>query len=394
LLAKVLVTGATAEAEIAGLPGYLGTDAPWRAVCFPAGNLEIGFMALEATDRRIDDALRSIHRQLESMFVDLQQSGLVHDMAHLFQAATVTEELYRIVESFAPRLFPGSSGALFVIDSSGEVVERTAVWGESADFAPFISPDDCLALRGGLPHVISHPELGLVCAHSARDRQYAQICVPMLAKADVLGFVHLQNRHTDPSGEAFTHTQLLLIHDVAEEIALSLANVRVQETLRHQAFRDSLTGLYNRRFMQEALALELHRAERTRLPVGLVMLDVDGFKRINDTYGHAAGDSVLQAISTLLQSKVRASDLLCRYGGDEFVVVMPETSLEDATRRANEWRAAIKLQSIEWERKIIEGLAISFGVSAYPICSTSALLFREADSALYSAKASTSPQLG
>src|SRR4029079_7897672 len=129
---------------------------------------------------------------------------------------------------------------------------------------------------------------------------------------------HVQSRLRHPSGEAFTDTELRLIHVVAKEIALSLANVGLREILRHQAFRDPLTGLYNRRFLQEALDRELDRAVRKRLPVALVMLDLDGFKKVNDTYGHAAVDSVLQAVATLLQSKVRASDVVCRYGGDEF----------------------------------------------------------------------------
>ena len=108
----------------------------------------------------------------------------------------------------------------------------------------------------------------------------------------MLGFLHLQSRLGHPSVEAFTDAELRLVHAVAEEIALSLTNVGLREILRHQAFRDPLTGLYNRRFFQEALDLELRRAARTRLPVGLVMLDVDGFKKINDACGHAAGDSV------------------------------------------------------------------------------------------------------
>ena len=203
----------------------------------------------------------------------------------------------------------------------------------------------------------------------------------------------MQSRLRHPSGEAFTDTELRLVHAVAEEIALSLANVGLREILRHQAFRDPLTGLYNRRFLHEALNLELRRAVRSGRPVGLVMLDVDRFKKINDAYGHAAGDSLLQAVATLLQSKVRASDVLCRYGGDEFSIVMPETSLEDATRRTDEWRSAVKLLSIEWEGKILAGLTISSGVAAYPICPTSDALFREADSALYSAKASGRDQV-
>jgi diguanylate cyclase (GGDEF)-like protein len=314
-------------------------------------------------------------------------------MARFLQGATVIEELYRIVGHFAPRLFPGSAGALCVIDSSRNVIQTTAIWGDSLACEPIFSPDDCWALVEGRAHLVNDPQSGLICPHAARDGQYAQVCIPMSAQSEMLGFLHLQKRLRDPSVEAFTDTELRLVHAVAEEIALSLANVGLREILCHQALRDSLTGLYNRRFLQEALDLELRRAERRCLPVAFVMLDVDGFKKINDAYGHAAGDSVLQALAILLQSKIRASDVLCRYGGDEFCIVMPETSLKDATMRAGECRSAVKLLSIEWEGKILAGITISLGVAAFPSCPTSDALLREADSALYSAKNSGCDQV-
>jgi len=393
LLESVIFTGEPAEAEITGEPAYLGTTSPWLAVCFPSGESEIAFMALQATDRRIEDAVRSTNRHLESALADLERSALVHEMAHFLQGATVIDELYRIVGSFAPRLFPLHSGALCVINSSRNVIETTATWGDSFACEPIFLPDDCWALREGRAHLVSDPQSGLVCPHAVRDGQYAQVCVPMSAQSEMLGFLHLQSRLDHSSGEAFTDAELRLVHAVAEEIALSLANVGLREILRHQALRDPLTGLYNRRFLQEALDLELRRAVRRRLPVALVMLDVDGFKKINDAYGHTAGDWLLQAVATLLQSKVRASDVLCRYGGDEFSIVMPETSLEDAVKRADECRSAVKLLSIEWEGKILAGLTISSGVATYPICQTSDALFREADSALYSAKAAGRDQV-
>ena len=170
-----------------------------------------------------------------------------------------------------------------MIDSSRNVIETTAIWGDSFACEPIFLPDDCWALREGRAHLVSDPQSGLVCPHAARDGQYAQVCVPMSAQSEMLGFLALAEAGYDhPSVEAFTDTELRLVHAVAEEIALSLANVGLREILRHQAFRDSLTGLYNRRFLQEALDLELRRAVRRRLPVALVMLDVDGFKKIND----------------------------------------------------------------------------------------------------------------
>jgi len=241
--------------------------------------------------------------------------------------------------------------------------------------------------------MVIDPQSELICPHAARDGQNAQICVPMSARSDMLGFLHLRRRVPHPSGETFSDVELRLAHAVADEIAMSLANVGLREILRHQALRDPLTGLYNRRFLVEALEVELRRALRSRTPVALVMLDLDGFKRINDANGHAAGDLFLQSLSGLLQSKVRASDVLCRYGGDEFCIVMPQTSLEDATRRADDWRSAVKLLNIELEGNVLFGVTISSGVAAYPICPASEELFRAADAALYLAKASGRDQV-
>ena len=299
-------------------------------------------MALEATERATGEALVRSNHLLEIAQTELEQSLLVNEMTHCLQAAMVTEELYRIVARFGPRLFSKHSGALCVIDSSRNVIEATATWGDSTTCEPVFSPDDCWALRESTTHLVSDPEAGVVCPHAAHDGQYAQICVPMTAQSSMLGFIHLQRRTDHAPGEPFTPSQLRLVKIVAEEIALSLANVGMREILRQHAFRDPLTGLYNRRFLQEAFDIELSRAKRKRWPVALVMIDVDDFKPFNDTYGHAAGDALLRVVATSLQSSIRANDVLCRYGGDEFSLVMPEASLENAIKWARKWRSAAK----------------------------------------------------
>ena len=350
-------------------------------------------MSLEATERSTEEALQRSNQLLEIATADLKRSVLVHEMAHCLQAAMAIEELYRIVGRFMPRLFPGESGALCVIDSSRNVVEAMAMWGDRCDCEPVFSPDDCRSLREGRTHLVSAPDAGLVCPHSAHSGQYGKICVPMMARSETLGFVYLQSRTDTSAGEPFTQNQLRLVQTVAEEIALSLANVGLRESLRHQAFRDSLTGLYNRRFLQEALEIELCRARRKQWPIALVMIDVDDFKSFNDTYGHPAGDSLLRAVATSLQSSIRSNDVLSRYGGDEFSLMMPEASLEDATRWAGKWRSVANHLSIEWEGKALMGPTVSMGVAAYPDFLTADGLFREADYALYAAKAAGRDQV-
>jgi diguanylate cyclase (GGDEF)-like protein len=124
------------------------------------------------------------------------------------------------------------------------------------------------------------------------------------------------------------------VASVAEHIGLSLANFRLRESLKAQSIRDSLTGLFNRRFMEESLDRELHRARRTGRPVSVLMIDVDGLKAFNDSMGHEAGDRLIRATGAHLGEGVRAEDIVCRYGGDEFTLIFPETGLDDARSRA------------------------------------------------------------
>jgi diguanylate cyclase (GGDEF)-like protein len=193
--------------------------------------------------------------------------------------------------------------------------------------------------------------------------------------------------------EPFAQNEMRLIRIVAAEIGLSLANIQLRESLLQQALRDSLTGLYNRRFLHEALELDLHRAQRKGWPVSLVMIDIDNFKSFNDTYGHAAGDALIRKVAESLAASVRSHDVLCRYGGDEFSLVMPEASLKVVVQWADRWRSAARGASLEWEGKTLPFPTISMGAAAYPACLTSDALFREADAALYAAKAHGRDQL-
>jgi len=162
--------------------------------------------------------------------------------------------------------------------------------------------------------------------------------------------------------------------------------VKLQATLKEQTIRDSLTGLYNRRYLDENLERELARARRDNLPLCMVMLDIDHFKDLNDTYGHPAGDEALRAVAASLHRNVRAQDIACRYGGEEFLILMPHMELAVAAERAERWRRAIEAIRIDAGGSEIR-LTASFGVAAYPgHGGTPDELTQSADLALYAAK--------
>jgi diguanylate cyclase (GGDEF)-like protein/PAS domain S-box-containing protein len=157
--------------------------------------------------------------------------------------------------------------------------------------------------------------------------------------------------------------------------------------LREQTIRDPLTGLFNRRYLDESLRRELLRAKRDGQPLSLLMIDIDHFKRLNDTHGHQAGDEVLKRLGELIRRGARRADLPCRYGGEEFLLVLPDMSAEDAAGCAEEWRMAFANERIDFDGRIVLSATFSAGVATCPANGNSCEgLIRAADQALYAAK--------
>jgi diguanylate cyclase (GGDEF)-like protein/PAS domain S-box-containing protein len=177
------------------------------------------------------------------------------------------------------------------------------------------------------------------------------------------------------------------IRDITDRVQAQKALLESEALLREQSVRDYLTGLFNRRYMEETLERELQRANRKHLSLGLIMLDVDGFKNYNDTWGHAAGDAILQELAKLLREHVRGEDIASRYGGDEFIIVLPDASRETTRARAELIRESVHHFHIAFEGQTLEAITLSLGVAVYPEDgSNSAAVLRAVDDALYRAK--------
>jgi diguanylate cyclase (GGDEF)-like protein len=169
--------------------------------------------------------------------------------------------------------------------------------------------------------------------------------------------------------------------------SLSLSNIKLRETLHNQSINDPLTGLFNRRYMEETLDRELLRARRKNSHIGLIMLDIDHFKKFNDTYGHASGDLVLTSMANLLKSQVRSEDIICRLGGEEFQVILQESIQEITCQRAKSFREGVQVLKLEYVGQSLGSISVSQGVAAFPEkCSIRDVLLQKADEALYLAK--------
>ena len=248
------------------------------------------------TERKhAESALQDTNRRLADWVSELEQRkreiSLLSEMGDMLRACRSPEEAYGVIEPMASQLFPLESGSVSVITPGTALVETVAQWGAPLRHRLF-SVDDCWALRRGRPHLVEQGRQGLVCKHLGEPDASAYICVPMMAQGELLGLLHMAISEKGRSLE----TRQRFVMTVAEHIALALANLKLRETLRSQSIRDPLTGLFNRRYMEESLEREMRRASRGRHPVGIIMLDLDHFKKFNDSYGHDAGDALMRIV--------------------------------------------------------------------------------------------------
>jgi diguanylate cyclase (GGDEF)-like protein/PAS domain S-box-containing protein len=329
----------------------------------------------------------SLNRLVKELEQQTDQMTLLNDMAALLECCANTKEACAVVGQSARKFFPeAAAGTLYTFKASRNLVDAAVSWGDASAIEPVFAPDGCWALRRGQPHWSESG--GVICAHLETLRSARHLCLPMVGHGETLGIFHLMFPSSSLESESQRAAQQRLGVTVAGQIALSLASLRLRETLRDQSIRDPLTGLFNRRFMQEALEREVLRARRKNHPLSLLFLDIDHFKRFNDTFGHDAGDFVLQSFSDLLSSFFRGDDVVCRCGGEEFAVILPESLAADAAVRANVLRNELKQLKLQYKNTRLGTISASIGVAAFPEhCVTPESLLKVADQCLYRSKA-------
>lgn len=302
-------------------------------------------------------------------------------MNEFLQACLNLEEAESILSDSLPRLFPHTHGIVYLVNNSKNFLKAIAVWGLAKSSNNF-APDECWALRRGSTHLVDSATSNLHCNH-IEHQTGSTLCIPMIAKGKTLGMIHIR---FDDSASVDQLTEELA-ETVAQNIAMSFANLTLQNELRYQSLRDPLTGLFNRRYLQESLTKEINRAHRKQQFIGVMMLDIDHFKRFNDTYGHSAGDHVLQQVTSYIMLEIRQYDIACRYGGEELVLILPDASIEKTIMRAEEIRTGISNLKLEYDGKKLGAISVSIGVSCFPDDGIDLeSLIQGADRALYEAK--------
>lgn len=364
----------------------------------PAGYVNTGIYGDLSADKQISMGVQETNQQMATWIDELNERTFnmnqLSEMGEQLQSCQTTKETCDISAQYIQKIFPTSQGALYLVSTLKDYAEAAEMWGDRVSTEKTFLLPNCWAIRRGRPHLVDDAHPGMLCGHITGSKTGQYLCVPMMAHGETMGILHLnstvpeQDRQKSADGILWfnTHKTRLAI-TVAESIALALSSLKLHETLRQQSIRDILTGLFNRRYMEESLTRELHLAEREKKPIGIVMFDIDNFKDFNDLYGHDGGDALLSGLGDFLVKNTRGGDIVCRYGGEEFVVEYPHTTLEDARLLAEKLRLGVKEMRINHLGKQLGKCTISLGVAAYPEHGlTSETILKSADTALYRAK--------
>jgi diguanylate cyclase (GGDEF)-like protein len=342
---------------------------------------------LVAANRQLTTSMERVERYAD-------QIAHLTALGQLLQSCHTQEEVFGVVQQAMERLFPRSSGALTILRASGNLMESMAVWGASPPGLRVFGPEECWAYRRSRPHAVADARSPLRCLHRAGEDPGVAFCVPMIAQGETVGILQFNFERADEpdvvdSTGAINSTRARLAIALSEQIALALTNLRLREALRNQSVIDPLTGLFNRRYLLESLDRECRRALRMGRPLSILMIDVDHFKRFNDTWGHDGGDAVMRELAALMRTHFRGDDIACRYGGEEFVLVLAEASSGDALVRAEEFRVMVQRMAVHYRNQSLGGVTISIGLAS--IGEHGVLpeqLIAAADVALYEAKSS------
>jgi diguanylate cyclase (GGDEF)-like protein len=340
----------------------------------------------KAAQDELSVANQTISGLLEEARVETGAITQISELSTLLQACGSRDEAFRVIPERMVRLFPGTSGALSVLNVSRTRAESVAEWGLRPPRSLPGTLTDSGPVHSGPTPALRDEDWALRRGQS----DSASVFIPLIANDEALGVLVLWD-DADASlrsrSNEFTHHRQFLAYTLSKHIALTISNLDLREALQGLAIRDPLTGLYNRRYMQEFLDREIHRSRRSERPLSLMMIDIDCFKRYNDTFGHPAGDDALRLVGDALRHSVRAEDLACRYGGEEFVLILPECALEPAAARAEQVRTHLEELYVERAGELPGSVTVSIGVAGFRETTDKLdLLLKFADKALYQAK--------
>ena len=349
-----------------------------------------GFLLRDALHRRryeeqLSEANEKLAGTIRALERQARESDLLTAARDELQLCMNADQAQQSTARYLAQLLPGTSGGICLINDSRHLVDVDATWNGTTALLDGFSPDACCGLRSGRMRWRRPGQSEVHCEHFAGKPAENYICLPLVAHGDTLGMVYVECGSAGIA--AMVDANLRALQQMVELASIRIAGLNLSTILEHQSIRDSLTNLFNRRFMEIALDRELRRAIRHQKPLAVLMLDIDHFKQLNDTYGHEAGDVVLREVAAVMRQAVRGEDTICRYGGEEFVAILPELCVDDALARAESIRHLVSELRLYHRGESLREITISIGIAVYPQNGESLdQLLSLADRALYEAK--------
>ncbi|RXH57211.1 sensor domain-containing diguanylate cyclase [Granulicella sibirica] len=375
----------TSFVSIAGELAFVGLSLAALAILF-------GLLLRDALRRKeIAREAALVNQELAKSVTTLKdrasESRLLTSARDELQLCVNLAQVYRAAATSLAQLLPGSSGSLCMINHSRHIVETVSEWNEGGtrcEVPEIFSTEACCGLRSGRLRWRRTKVSEIHCDHFLHGAPACYLCIPMVAHGETIGILHIECGTED--AELLVEQRIDGVRQLVELTGMAVASLQLRNKLENQSVRDGLTGLFNRHFMQIALERELALARRRQNTLAVLMVDVDHFKKFNDLFGHGAGDSVLKQVSEVFRASVRTEDIVCRYGGEEFAIILPDSSPLGSYERAEVIR-----QKIAEMRKASDTaygqVTVSIGVAVFPQDGrTAETLLRMSDEALYRAK--------
>ncbi len=342
---------------------------------------------LEGVAIRLGIAVRNWQQQQDLQYQRRKFQFLFDMMERAVDVDRGLHDVLDLVQYEIAGTFACSRVLIGLVDEQGKKIVLANINGENeAEWAAFLTlppTPGCdrrheEAFRTGMPVVVQNARQDERCGDAARLLAlYSGVTVPIMYKDKPLGIIYADNSDY----RRFTDMQLQFLIAIARQLGTIITNVQQYEHIKTLAITDGLTGLHTRQYFAERYAEEYARAVRYNSPLCLIMIDIDDFKKINDTYGHITGDQVLEAVALMLQNQVRAYDIVARYGGEELILLLPRTRLEDAFHIAE--RIQRSFHSLAFPFKI----TASIGLASYPQhANDKEELLMRVDDAMYRAK--------
>jgi diguanylate cyclase (GGDEF)-like protein len=335
--------------------------------------------------KQLTDTNDQLGETVHALELRARETELMAEARNELQLCMNSQQAQASTARSLERILPATRGAICMINSSLQQVEIASSWNDPASLLDSFSLVSCCGLRSGHARWRKPNKSAVHCEHFTGTEPERYLCLPVAAHGETLGMIYIECPSAGVA--AMVESQAPLLSEMIEMASMAIASLNLRNRLEHQSVRDGLTGLFNRHFMEIALERELRRADRQQTPVSLLILDVDHFKKFNDNFGHQAGDCILQHVAEILKHMLRGEDVICRYGGEEFIAILPGMSFESVHERAEQLRRKVSEAHPQFGGENLRGVTVSVGVAMYPLHADSAeTLVRAADRALYEAK--------